>query len=105
MISSSYPGSAACGLGRAPTGLSSLLKFSFGPIDKFGEQRRLHMKDPAKVMEDVATDQDWKICFAELAPGLALFARQFVRSIAEAEDIVQEAFVRLWRQQHSIQNR
>src|SRR3954469_890114 len=56
-------------------------------------------------MENVATDEDWKICFAELAPGLVLFARQFVRSIADAEDIVQEAFVRFWRKQHSIQNR
>ena len=34
-----------------------------------------------------------------------LFARQFVRSVADAEDIVQEAFVRFWRKQHSIQNR
>jgi len=63
------------------------------------------MKDPAKVMDDVATDEDWKLCFAELAPGLVLFARQFVRSMADAEDIVQEAFVRFWRKQHCIQNR
>ncbi len=56
-------------------------------------------------MEDVATHEDWKICFAEAAPGLVLFARQFVRSVADAEDIVQEAFVRFWRKQHSIQNR
>ena len=56
-------------------------------------------------MEDVATDEDWKLCFAEAAPGLILFARQFVRSIADAEDIVQEAFVRFWRKQYSIQNR
>jgi len=56
-------------------------------------------------MENVATHQDWKVCFAELAPGLVLFARQFVRSVADAEDIVQEAFVRFWRKQHSIQNR
>ncbi|MEO5722433.1 MAG: sigma-70 family RNA polymerase sigma factor [Chthoniobacterales bacterium] len=63
------------------------------------------MKDPVKVMENVATHEDWKICFAEAAPGLVLFARQFVRSGADAEDIVQEAFVRFWRQQHSVQNR
>jgi RNA polymerase sigma-70 factor (ECF subfamily) len=56
-------------------------------------------------MENVATDEDWKVCFAELAPGLVLFARQFVQSIADAEDIVQEAFVRFWRKQHSITNR
>lgn len=56
-------------------------------------------------MENVAPDEDWKTCFAESAPGLVLFARQFVRSIADAEDIVQDAFVRFWRKQHPVQNR
>src|SRR5947207_8915442 len=57
-------------------------------------------------MEDVAThEEDWKSCFAELGPGLVLFARQFVRSIADAEDIVQDAFVRFWRKQHSVNDR
>ncbi len=56
-------------------------------------------------MENVATHEDWKACFAEAAPGLVLFARQFVRSGADAEDIVQEAFVKFWRKQHPIQNR
>ena len=56
-------------------------------------------------MEDVVTHEDWKVCFSELAPGLVLFARQFVRSIADAEDIVQDAFVKFWRKEHSIQNR
>ena len=56
-------------------------------------------------MEDVVTHEDWKVCFAELGPGLVLFARQFVRSVADAEDIVQDAFVRFWRKEHSTQNR
>src|SRR5438445_9767217 len=57
-------------------------------------------------MEDVVThEEDWKVCFAQLAPGLVLFARQFVRSVADAEDIVQDAFVRFWRKEHSIENR
>jgi RNA polymerase sigma-70 factor, ECF subfamily len=56
-------------------------------------------------MDDVATHNDWKACFSELAPGLVLFARQFVHSIADAEDIVQEAFVKFWRRQHSVANR
>ncbi len=63
------------------------------------------MKDPVKVMENVAPHQAWQTCFAEAAPGLVLFARQFVRTSADAEDIVQEAFVRFWRKQHSVQNR
>ena len=56
-------------------------------------------------MENVAAHDDWKVCFSEAGPGLVLFARQFVRSVADAEDIVQEAFVRFWRKQHSITNR
>ena len=53
-------------------------------------------------MENVATDEDWKVCYASLAPGLLLFARQWVRSRAAAEDIVQEAFFRIWRRHHPI---
>jgi RNA polymerase sigma-70 factor, ECF subfamily len=74
-------------------------------LDKSSGWRRLDNKDRKEVMENVATDEDWKACFAEAAPGLVLFARQFVRSVPDAEDIVQEAFVRFWRKQHSIQNR
>ena len=57
-------------------------------------------------MEDVVThEESWKVSFVELGPGLVLFARQFVRQLPDAEDIVQEAFVRFWRKQHSIENR
>jgi RNA polymerase sigma-70 factor, ECF subfamily len=56
-------------------------------------------------MENVVTHDEWKVCFPELAPGLVLFARQFVRTSADAEDIVQDAFVRFWRKEHSIENR
>jgi len=63
------------------------------------------MKDREEVMENVATHENWRSCFAELGPGLLLFARQWVRSAADAEDIVQEAFVKFWRRNHSIDNR
>src|SRR5919109_4231508 len=56
-------------------------------------------------MENVATDENWKSCFSQLAPGLVLFARQWARSGADAEDIVQEAFVKFWRRNHNIENR
>jgi len=56
-------------------------------------------------MENVATDENWKTCFCQLAPGLVLFARQWTRSAADAEDIVQEAFVRFWRTQRDVSNR
>jgi RNA polymerase sigma-70 factor (ECF subfamily) len=63
------------------------------------------MEDRNRVMDNVVTHEDWKTTFAEAAPGLVLFARQFVRSAADAEDIVQEAFVKFWRKQHPNDNR
>ena len=63
------------------------------------------MKDREQVMENVATHDEWKLVFSELAPGLVLFARQWVRSAADAEDVVQEAFVKFWRRNHKIDNR
>src|SRR3954471_21104982 len=56
-------------------------------------------------MDNAATHENWKTCFAALAPGLVLFARQWVRSSADAEDIVQEAFVKFWRQNRDVENR
>jgi RNA polymerase sigma factor (sigma-70 family) len=56
-------------------------------------------------MENVVAHEDWRDCFSELAPGLLLFARQWVRSAADAEDVVQEAFVRFWRRDLSIRNK
>ncbi len=63
------------------------------------------IKDREKVMQNVASHEDWRVCFSQLGPGLVLFARQWVRSRADAEDIVQEAFVRFWRRNHNIGNR
>ncbi len=56
-------------------------------------------------MERIGTDETWKTCFAQLGPALLLFARRWTNCRADAEDVVQEAFVRFWRQQHSIENR
>jgi RNA polymerase sigma-70 factor (ECF subfamily) len=56
-------------------------------------------------MENVVSHEDWKTCFAQLAPALLLFARRWTNSRADAEDVVQEAFVRFWRRQHSLENR
>ncbi len=48
---------------------------------------------------DVAMSKEhaWEQCFAELAPRLVLYARQLTPSAADAEDVVQTAFVRWWR--------
>ncbi|HEY5893899.1 MAG TPA: RNA polymerase sigma factor [Chthoniobacterales bacterium] len=43
--------------------------------------------------------ENWKICFDRLAPSLLLFARQWAGSHADAEDIVQDAFVRFWKRE------
>lgn len=40
---------------------------------------------------------DWQQCFKDLAPRLLLFARQWTTSAADAEDVVQMAFVRWWQ--------
>ncbi|RME89580.1 MAG: sigma-70 family RNA polymerase sigma factor [Verrucomicrobia bacterium] len=41
---------------------------------------------------------EWELWFREWGPRLLLFARQHASDPAEAEDLVQEAFVRLWRE-------
>ena len=63
------------------------------------------MKDREQVMDNVAADEQWKTVFSQLAPGLVLFARQWVRTAADAEDIVQDAFVKFWRHNHRVDNR
>jgi len=42
-------------------------------------------------------EQDWDSLFDANAPALILFARQWTASHADAEDVVQDAFVRFWR--------
>ena len=74
-------------------------------IDKISTWRRLESKDREKVMEPIVSHENWRTCFSEVAPGLLLFARQWVQSAADAEDIVQDAFVKFWRRNHDIHNR
>lgn len=42
-------------------------------------------------------DNPWEQLFQKLAPRLILFARQFEINSADAEDLVQDAFVKCWR--------
>ena len=78
---------------------------NFVGLDKIIRSRRLEYKDREEVMQNLASHEDWKSCFSEVAPGLLLFARQWVQSAADAEDVVQEAFVKFWRRNHKIDNR
>jgi RNA polymerase sigma-70 factor (ECF subfamily) len=48
-------------------------------------------------MNSTAGNEDWQACFQELAPKLLLYARQWTTSAADAEDVVQMAFVRWWQ--------
>lgn len=54
-------------------------------------------------MLPIPSDEPWRACYRELAPKLLLFARQWVTSIADAEDVVQTAFVKFWRRQPDAQ--
>lgn len=45
----------------------------------------------------MSADENWRQCYRELAPKLLLYARQWVHSQADAEDVVQAAFVRFWK--------
>ena len=53
-------------------------------------------------MEDLPNHDSWKNWFQLYGPRLLLCAKQWTRSLADAEDVVQEAFVRYWRHQRSL---
>jgi len=53
-------------------------------------------------MEDTPTHDTWKDWFQLYGPKLLLCARQWTRSLADAEDVVQDAFVRFWRHQRAL---
>lgn len=53
-------------------------------------------------MEDARNDDSWKDWFQLYGPKLLLCARQWTRTLADAEDVVQEAFVRFWRHQRGL---
>lgn len=44
----------------------------------------------------------WRTWFTTYGARLLLVARQWTRSTADAEDVVQEAFVRYWRRQRTL---
>jgi len=47
-----------------------------------------------------ASDHHWETWYAELGAKLFLFARQFAKDEMEAEDIVQDAFLRVWNSEY-----
>lgn len=53
-------------------------------------------------MEATHEHGTWKHWIEAHGPKLLLCARQWTRSLADAEDVVQEAFVRYWRHQRHL---
>jgi len=53
-------------------------------------------------MEATNDHDSWKHWLEAHGPKLLLCARQWTRSFADAEDVVQEAFVRYWRHQRHL---
>ena len=53
-------------------------------------------------MEALPNNESWTDWFQCYGPKLLLCARQWTRSLADAEDVVQEAFVRYWRHQRGL---
>jgi RNA polymerase sigma-70 factor (ECF subfamily) len=53
-------------------------------------------------MEATRDHSTWKQWLEAHGPKLLLCARQWTRSLADAEDVVQEAFVRYWRHQRHL---
>lgn len=57
---------------------------------------------PTDCMEATHDHDTWKLWLEVHGPKLLLCARQWTRSLADAEDVVQEAFVRYWRHQRHL---
>ncbi len=53
-------------------------------------------------MERTHDQRTWKDWIDAHGPRLLLCARQWTRSLADAEDVLQEAFVRYWRHQREL---
>lgn len=51
---------------------------------------------------EASDHESWKTWYELYGPKLLLCARQWTKSAADAEDVVQEAFVRYWRHQRHL---
>jgi len=51
---------------------------------------------------DAGDDRNWREWLAQNGSRFLLCARQWTRSLADAEDVLQEAFIRFWRHQRHL---
>ncbi len=56
-----------------------------------------HTTQKTSMPENTAPPSSWKLWFATHGPRLLLFARQQTRTSEDAEDVLQDAMIRLWR--------
>jgi RNA polymerase sigma-70 factor, ECF subfamily len=76
---------------------------SIGRIRQISRPVTLFSQQPEpEGMERPHGNQNWKDWIEAHGPRLLLCARQWTRSLADAEDVVQEAFVRFWRHQREL---
>lgn len=73
-----------------------MLRQTLTPVTLFRQRPK------SKPMEAANELISWKDWFEAYGPKLLLCARQWTRSLADAEDVVQEAFVRYWRHQRQL---
>jgi RNA polymerase sigma-70 factor (ECF subfamily) len=71
-------------------------------LDKSPDRCRSSGKHRTDFMEAAHANNDWRDWFEAHGPKLLFCARQWTRTSADAEDIVQEAFVRYWRHQRHL---
>ena len=50
------------------------------------------------------TETDWQGWYERHGPALLLFARQFTRSLAEAEDAMHDGFIRFWKRRGEVED-
>ena len=48
--------------------------------------------------------EDWRECFDAHGRAMVLFARQFTGTIEDAEDAVQDGFIRFWRRRRQAED-
>ena len=75
-------------------------RFAATRTDKWRLPRRLYYERQGTLVSQEPAE--WRTWLTEYGPGLLLLARQWADCHADAEDIVQEAFVRFWRKRRSV---